>query len=77
MGQRRVHHLHAALGGGRVRGPYELAPTIGSSDFADTERVVAFVDEELTFTTNELYPGDISFMDAAEIDEAMVEDDEF
>ena len=36
-----------------------LAPTIGSADFQDVERTLAFIDEDLTFTTTELRPADI------------------
>ena len=66
-----VYQLYTRLS---AEAAYGLAPTIGSTDFVDTER--AFVDEELDFTTTELMPGDTSFMDQQEIDEALIEEDE-
>ena len=55
---------------------YGLAPTIGSTDFKDVERTVAFVDEELTFTTAEMRPANVAFLDQDEILEAFEEEDE-
>ena len=66
MGQRRVPDLHEA---GSAEAAHGLAPTIGSADFEDSERTLAFVDEELTFTTSEMRPSDISFMDNEELAE--------
>ena len=68
-----VYQIYTRLSAEAAHG---LAPTIGSADFEDSERTLAFVDEELTFTTNELRPGDISFLDEAEIAEALADEDE-
>ena len=55
---------------------FNLAPAIGSSDFQDVERTLAFIDEDLTFTTAEMRPADVSFLDADDIREAHEEEDE-
>ena len=44
--------------------------------FEDVERSVAFVDEELTFTTEEMLPGDISFLERSDIDAVMADEEE-
>ena len=52
------------------------APTIGSSDFQEVERTLAFIDEDLTFTSAEMRPADVSFLDADDIREIHEEEDE-
>ena len=53
-----------------------LAPVIGSSDFQDVERTLAFIDEDLTFTSAEMRPADVSFLDEDDIREIHEEEDE-
>jgi len=53
-----------------------LAPVIGSSDFQDIERTLAFIDEDLTFTSAEMRPADVSFLDEDDICEIHEEEDE-
>ena len=55
---------------------FGLTAAIGSSAFEDVERSVAFVDEELTFTTEEMLPGDISFLERSDIDAVMADEEE-
>ena len=40
------------------------------------ERTLAFIDEDLTFTTAEMRTADVSFLDADDIREAHEEEDE-
>ena len=51
---------------------------IGSSDFQDIERTLglAFIDEDLTFTSAEMRPADVSFLDEDDIREIHEEEDE-
>ena len=50
---------------------------IGSSDFQDIERtLMAFIDEDLTFTSAEMRPADVSFLDEDDIREIHEEEDE-
>ena len=53
-----------------------LASAIGSAGFEEAERAVAFVDEELTFTTEEMLPGDISFLEAQDLADLQADEDE-
>ena len=55
---------------------FQMAVVVGSSDFEDVERTLAFVDEELTFTTAEMQPADVSFLDQEDYYDAHEDEDE-
>lgn len=68
-----VYTLYTRISVQSARG---LASAIGSSGFEEAERAVAFVDEELTFTTEEMLPGDISFLEAQDLADLQADEDE-